>query len=122
MTDHDLIEFDEDEREEGQLAIMSEESHQVEESPSATHIAARNNRKKALKGKELIEENIKELQEVISYLDFSFERAFTIQEKEFMLAYKVSFASLVRFLKQPLYFLVPCGRDLSGHQREGQHR
>lgn len=50
-----------------------------------------NNRKKNLTGKELIEENIKELQEVISYLDFSFERAFTIQEKEFMLAYKVSY-------------------------------
>ena len=39
-------------------------------------------------GVELIKENMKELTEVIGYLDFSFEKAFTIQEKEFMLAYK----------------------------------
>ena len=47
-------------------------------------------RPKKLTGVELIRENMKELNEVIGYMDFSFERAFTIQEKEFMLAYKVS--------------------------------
>lgn len=47
-------------------------------------------RPKKLTGVELIRENMKELNEVIGYMDFSFECAFTIQEKEFMLAYKVS--------------------------------
>jgi len=46
--------------------------------------------KKQLTGVELIRENMKELNEVIGYMDFSFECAFTIQEKAFMLAYKVS--------------------------------
>ena len=48
------------------------------------------NRPKKLTGLELIKENVKELHEVIAYMDYSFERAFTIQEKEYMLAYKVS--------------------------------
>ena len=47
-------------------------------------------RPKKLTGIELIKENVKELHEVIAYMDYSFERAFTIQEKQFMLAYKVS--------------------------------
>ena len=33
---------------------------------------------------------MKELYEVIAYMDYSFERAFTVQEKQFMLAYRVS--------------------------------
>ena len=33
---------------------------------------------------------MKEWQEVIAFMDYSFERAFTMQEKECMLAYKVS--------------------------------
>ena len=37
-----------------------------------------------------MKEYYKELHEVIAYMDYSFERAFTIQEKEYMLAYKVS--------------------------------
>ena len=47
------------------------------------------NRPKKLTGIELIKENVKELHEVIAYMDYSFERAFTIQEKQFMLDYKV---------------------------------
>ena len=39
---------------------------------------------------QLVKEYYKELHEVIAYMDYSFERAFTIQEKEYMLAYKVS--------------------------------
>lgn len=47
------------------------------------------NRAKKLQGIELIKENVKEVNEVIAYMDYSFERAFVIQEKQFMLAYKV---------------------------------
>ena len=47
-------------------------------------------KRKKLQGAELIEENMKEVQEVIAFMDYSFERAFTMQEKECMLAYKVS--------------------------------
>ena len=47
-------------------------------------------RPKKLTGIDLIKENVKELHEVIAYMDYSFERAFTIQEKQFMLAYRVS--------------------------------
>lgn len=43
---------------------------------------------KKLTGIDLIKENVKELHEVIAYMDYSFERAFTIQEKQFNLAYK----------------------------------
>ena len=50
-------------------------------------------------GVELIKENMKELTEVIGYLDFSFEKAFTIQEKEFMLAYKVRIFSFAHSFK-----------------------
>ena len=39
------------------------------------------NRPKKLTGIDLIKENVKELHEVIAYMDYSFERAFTIQEK-----------------------------------------
>ena len=56
-------------------------------------------RPKKLTGQELIKENVKELYEVIAYMDYSFERAFTIQEKEFMLAYKVS-------IHPPKYFQI----------------
>ena len=31
-----------------------------------------------------------ELHEVIAYMDYSFERAFTMQEKDYMYAYNVS--------------------------------
>ena len=47
-------------------------------------------KRKKLEGQELIAENLKELSEVIAFMDYSFERAFTMQEKECMLAYKVS--------------------------------
>ena len=47
-------------------------------------------KRKKLEGHELIAENLKELSEVIAFMDYSFERAFTMQEKECMLAYKVS--------------------------------
>jgi hypothetical protein len=30
------------------------------------------------------------MQEVIAFLDYSFERAFTVQEKEYIMSYKVS--------------------------------
>ena len=52
------------------------------------HVEIVDNRPKKPSGPELIRENVKELYEVIAYMDYSFERAFTIQEKEFMLAYK----------------------------------
>ena len=47
-------------------------------------------RQKKPTGLDQIRESAKELHEVIAYMDYSFERAFTIQEKEYMLAYKVS--------------------------------
>jgi len=47
-------------------------------------------RSKKPTGLDAIKENVKELHEVMAYMDYSFERAFTIQEKEYMLAYKVS--------------------------------
>ena len=34
---------------------------------------------------------MREMQEVIAFLDYSFERAFTVQEKEYIMSYKVSF-------------------------------
>lgn len=46
-------------------------------------------RAKKQTGLDQIKESVKELHEVIAYMDYSFERAFTIQEKEYMLAYKV---------------------------------
>ncbi len=54
------------------------------------HVEMMDSRPKKPSGPELIRENVKELYEVIAYMDYSFERAFTIQEKEFMLAYKVT--------------------------------
>ena len=47
------------------------------------------NRAKKPTGVEAIKDNVKEVHEVIAYMDYSFERAFTIQEKEYMLAYQV---------------------------------
>jgi len=47
-------------------------------------------RAKKQTGLDQIKESVKELHEVIAYMDYSFERAFTIQEKEYMLAYRVS--------------------------------
>ena len=50
-------------------------------------------RPKKLSGKEQIKEQVKEIHEVIAYMDYSFERAFTIQEKQYMLAYQVGSTS-----------------------------
>ena len=55
-----------------------------------TEIELQDNRPKKQTGLELCQSLFKELHEVIAYMDYSFERAFTIQEKEYMLAYKVS--------------------------------
>ena len=55
---------------------------------------------------QLVKEYYKELHEVIAYMDYSFERAFTIQEKEYMLAYKVSrFFSALVFPWLTFYFV-----------------
>ena len=37
---------------------------------------------------EMIERNLVEIQEMIAFLDYSFERAFTMNEKNYILAYK----------------------------------
>ena len=57
-------------------------------SPQKLRVELIDSRPKKPSGPELIRDNVKELYEVIAYMDYSFERAFTIQEKEFMLAYK----------------------------------
>ena len=41
-------------------------------------------------GTEEIRDNVAELHEVIAYMDFSFERIFSMQEKEYFYAYNVS--------------------------------
>ena len=46
---------------------------------------------------------MKELSDVFSYMDYSFERAFTIQEKQQMLAYKVSNLHLFVFTQFCIY-------------------
>ena len=46
-------------------------------------------------GTEEIRENVAELHEVIAYMDYSFERAFTMQEKDYMHAYNVSSSTLI---------------------------
>ena len=48
--------------------------------------------KKKLTPAEQIEHDMREMQEVIAFLDYSFERAFTVQEKEYIMSYKVSFS------------------------------
>ena len=57
----------------------------IDEEEEGAAVAAKEQKKKS--GTEEIRENVAELHEVIAYMDYSFERAFTIQEKEFMYAY-----------------------------------
>ena len=79
-------------------SLMEGEEAEAEETkkPQA-EVELVDSRPKKLTGIELIKENVKELHEVIAYMDYSFERAFTIQEKQFMLAYKVSGFKLLHF-------------------------
>ena len=44
---------------------------------------------KKLTPKEQIDHTMREMQEVIAYLDYSFERAYTVKEREYIIAYKV---------------------------------
>ena len=69
--------------------------HEEAEGDESSKVEEPKKRKK-LEGQELIAENLKELSEVIAYMDYSFERAFTMQEKECMLAYKVSFINCTK--------------------------
>ena len=67
-----------------------EESSAVEQSvitstmgpPPVAEVELVDSRPTKLTGIELIKENVKEVHEVIAYMDYSFERAFTIQEKQ----------------------------------------
>ena len=70
--------------------MEGEEAEGEETKKPQAEVELVDSRPKKLTGIELIKENVKELHEVIAYMDYSFERAFTIQEKQFMLAYKVS--------------------------------
>lgn len=91
--------------------------------PAAETSPARNaaeyeadSRPKKLTGIQAIRENMKEFHEVVAYMDYSFERAFTFKEKEYMLAYKVrteEAALLTRFK----FVTVPLAANSSGHQR-----
>ena len=45
-------------------------------------------RPRKLTGEEQIEEHMREIQEMVAFLDYSFERAFTLKEKEYIMAYK----------------------------------
>ena len=49
---------------------------------------------KKLTPQEQIEHTMKEMQEVIAYLDYSFERAYTVKEREYIIAYRVRLTSL----------------------------
>jgi hypothetical protein len=37
-----------------------------------------------------MDHSMREMQEVIAFLDYSFERAYTVKEKEYIMAYRVS--------------------------------
>ena len=95
---HDLMGSEEDDllQMSGEMegSSLDQESQLVEVQKEETpDIEMVDNRPKKLTGIDLIKENVKELHEVIAYMDYSFERAFTIQEQQFMLAYKVSLSS-----------------------------
>jgi len=76
-------------------------------------------RAKKQTGLDQIKESVKELHEVIAYMDYSFERAFTIQEKEYMLAYRVSSHKFILSARRLIWSfqicLVPCSRDPKRH-------
>ena len=57
------------------------EGQEDEEEHKKSQPDVEDSRNKPLKGLDLIKEHVKELNEVIAYMDFSFERAFTIKEK-----------------------------------------
>ena len=48
------------------------------------------NEEKLKKMKDEIVRNKNEMNEVIAYLDYSFERAYTVKEREYIMAYQVS--------------------------------
>ena len=86
--------------------------HEEAEGDESSKVEEPKKRKK-LEGQELIAENLKELSEVIAYMDYSFERAFTMQEKECMLAYKVSFL----YSCQISYLIATCCQNSKRHQQ-----
>ena len=50
---------------------------------------------KKLAPEEQIEHTFREIQEVIAFLDYSFERAYTVKEREYIMAYRVSYFQIL---------------------------
>ena len=86
--------------------------HEEAEGDESSKVEEPKKRKK-LEGQELIAENLKELSEVIAYMDYSFERAFTMQEKECMLAYKVS----LLYSSHTIYLIATRCQNSKRHQQ-----
>ena len=103
-------------------ALSDNEMHLVSNFDSMIHEEAEGDesskveepkKRKKLEGQELIAENLKELSEVIAYMDYSFERAFTMQEKECMLAYKVS----LNYSSHTIYLIATRCQNSKRHQQ-----